>query len=126
MSDVLIANRVVKFLRSLASQCLGLRVIAAPPPTEKNSENVQNAQLIMIANDEIRQGVQTKASVLMWRSARCKRDVNSTLAKETIAMSSALADAEWTQVMIQDVLKRAVTTRDITKTHISLSGGRSK
>ena len=50
----------------------------------------------------------------MWRSARCKRAVNSTLAGETIAMSAALADAEWAQIMIQDVLDESVTVRDKT------------
>ena len=123
MSDVLIANRVVKFLRSSASQCLtiwrhdpkNLRVISVSdaggiggPPTE-NGENVQNAHLIMIADDGVRQGVRSKASTLMWRSARCKRAVNSTLAGETIAMSAALADAEWAQIMIQDILDQTVT-----------------
>ena len=68
-----------------------------------------------IGDDEIRQAVQTKASVLEWRSARCERPVNSTLAGETIAMSSALIGAEWAQVMIQDVLNREVTTRDVTR-----------
>ena len=113
MSDVLIANRVVKFLRSSASQCLtiwrhdprNLRVISVSDaggiggPTE-NGENVQNANLIMVADDEVRQGVHSKASTLMWRSARCERAVNSTLAGETIAMSAALANAEWVQIMI--------------------------
>ena len=128
VSDVLIANRVVKFLRSSASQCVTIwrhdsknpRVISVSdaggiggPPTE-NGENVQNAHLIMIADDGIRQGIHSKASTLMWRSARCKRAVNSTLAGETIAMSAALADAEWAQIMIQDVLDQTVTVRDTT------------
>ena len=74
VSDVLIANRVVKFLRSSASQCLtiwrhdpkNLRVISVSdaggiggPPTE-NGENVQNAHLIMVAVDAVRQGVHSK------------------------------------------------------------------
>ena len=95
VSDVLIANRVVKFLRSSASQCLtiwrhdpkNLRVMSVSdaggiggPPTE-NGENVQTAHLIMVADDGVRQGVHSKASTLMWRSARCKRAVNSTLAR---------------------------------------------
>ena len=50
----------------------------------------------------------------MWRSARCKRAVNSTLAGETIAMSAALADAEWAQIMIQDILDQTVTVRNTT------------
>ena len=81
VSDVLIANRVVKFLRSSASQCLNiwrhdprnLQMISVSdaggiggPPTE-NGENVQNAHLIMVADDGIRQGVHSKASTLMWR-----------------------------------------------------------
>ena len=118
VSDVLIANRVENFFRSSASQCLtnwrhdrkDLRVISVgdaggigKPPSE-NSENVQNAHLIMIADCEIQQGVRAKASPLMWRSTRCKR-----------AMSSALADAEWAQIMIKDVLDQEVTTRDSTK-----------
>ena len=68
----------------------------------------------MVADDGVRQGVHSKASTLMWRSARCKRAVNSTLAGETIAMSAALAGAEWTQIMIQDILGRTVTVRDKT------------
>ena len=79
VSDVLIANRVVKFLRSSASQCLtiwrhdprNLRVISVSdaggiggPPTE-NGENVQNAHLIMVADGGVRQGVHSKASTLM-------------------------------------------------------------
>ena len=83
------------------------------PPSE-NGENVQNAHLIMIADDGIRQGVHSKATTLMWRSARCKRAVNSTIAGETIAMSAALADAEWAQIMIQDILNQTVTVRDTT------------
>ena len=64
VSNVIIANRVVKFLRSSASQCLtiwrhdprNLRVISVSdaggiggPPTE-NGEHVQNAHLIMVAD----------------------------------------------------------------------------
>ena len=37
-----------------------------------------------------------------------------TLAGETIAMSAALADAEWAQIMIQDTLNQTVTGRDKT------------
>ena len=43
-----------------------------------------------------------------------KRAVNSTLAGETIAMSTALADAEWAQIMIKDILYQTVTVRDTT------------
>ena len=68
----------------------------------------------MVADDGIRQGVHSKPSTLIWRSARCKRAVNSTLAGETIAMSAALADAESAQIMIQDVLDQDVTVRDKT------------
>ena len=45
---------------------------------------------------------------------RCKRAVNSTLAGETIAMSAALAHAEWAQIMIQDILDQTVTVRNTT------------
>ena len=75
---------------------------------------MQNAHLIMVADDGIRQGVHSKASTLVWRSARCKRAVNSTLAGETIAMSAAFADEEWAQIMIRDVLNQTVIVRDTT------------
>ena len=38
----------------------------------------------------------------------------TTLSGETIAMSSALADAEWAQIMIQDVLNQTVMVRNTT------------
>ena len=72
----------------------------------KTSKFLQNAKAPPLHN--------SKASTLMWRSARCKRAVNSTLAGETIAMSAALADAEWAQIMIQDILDQTVTVRDTT------------
>ena len=51
VSDVLIANRVVRF------------------SSTENGEHVQSAHLIMVADDGIRQGIHFKASTLMWRSA---------------------------------------------------------
>ena len=59
----------------------------------------------------------------MWRSGRCKRAVNSTVAGETIAMSAALADAERPQIMIQDILNQTVTARDTTGGNFSIPGG---
>ena len=116
VSDVLIANRVVKFLRSSASQCLtiwrhdprNLRVISVSdaggiggPPTE-NGENVQNAHLTMVADDGVRQGV--RVSVLSTQRLREKRS----------RCLRPLADAEWAQIMIQDILDQTVTVRDKT------------
>ena len=43
-------------------------------PTE-NGENVQNAHLILVADDEIRQRLHTKGSPFMWRSTRCKKQL---------------------------------------------------
>ena len=59
----------------------------------------------------------------MWRSARCKRAVNSTLAGETIAMSAALADAEWTQIMIQDIFESDSDRARQDRRESSISGG---
>ena len=137
-SDVLIANRVCKVsFDPLPSQCLtfwrhdprNLQVISVSdaggiggPPTE-NGENVQNAHLIVVADDGIRQGVHSKASTLMWRSARCKRAVNSTLAGETIAMSARAADAEWAQIMIQDYLGSDSDSAKHDRRDASIPGG---
>ena len=60
----------------------------------------------------IRQGVHSKATT--WRFVWCERVVNSKFSGETIAMFAAFIDAQWAQIMIQDILDQTVTVRDTT------------
>ena len=53
-----------------------------------------------------------KVSILSWRSAKLKRRVSSTLAGEALAFNQALAEVEWIQLMIRDVLHGDVHKED--------------
>ena len=75
--------------------------------------DVQNAHLIMIA-DEFDKELTPKHQRLCGVPLGVKRAVNTTLAGETIEMSAALADAEWAQIMIQDILDQTAIVRDKT------------
>ena len=54
----------------------------------------------------------TKVSILSWRSSKLKRRVSSTLAGEALAFSQAMAEVEWLQLMIRDVLHGDVHRED--------------
>eukprot|EP00959_Pyramimonas_sp_CCMP1952_P058466 1221026-Pyramimonas_sp.AAC.1 len=53
-----------------------------------------------------------KASLLGWRSCKLRRKVPSTLAGETQALSAAVAEVEFLQVMCRDVIFRDVDIPD--------------
>ena len=53
-----------------------------------------------------------EVSPISWRSANFKRNVSSTLAEKTLALSQAVAEVEWLQVMFEDTTVRDVTVRD--------------
>ena len=81
MSDVFIANRVVKFFRASASQC----------PTVWCHDQ-KELRVISVAESEGSHGERSKGT---------ERSFD--------------LDAEWAQIMIQDVMNQAVTTRDMTR-----------
>jgi hypothetical protein len=66
----------------------------------------------MAADKGVESGKATRASVLAWRSTKCKRVVNSSLAGEAIATSAALAEAEWLQVMYRDICWNEIDVTD--------------
>ena len=53
-----------------------------------------------------------KVSRISKRSAKLKRKVSSKLAGETVALSQAVAEVEWLQVMMRDIMVGDVAVRD--------------
>ena len=133
------ASDVLKFLRASGSQCLTvwrhdqeeLRVISVSdaggiggPPTE-NGENVQNAHLILVADDEIGQGLHTKVRLDKDSTPKHHHSCGGPLGASALSTPrfwekqsrclQGVADAEWAQIMIQVALNQAVITRDVTR-----------
>jgi hypothetical protein len=127
--DAMIANKMVKYLRSTASQCITIWahhhknfqfVSMSDSGGVGSDEPVQNSLLILAADRGVESGRATRASVLAWRSTKCKRVVNSSLAGEAIATSAALAGAEWLQVMYRDICWNDVEVSDWSKALLPL------
>ena len=64
----------------------------------------QGAELVGVAETKISSGATARFNLLSWRSAKIKRVVASTLAGETLALSSAVAELEWIQLLLRDVV----------------------
>ena len=76
------------------------------------SDATQEAWLVALADKRVMTDERAKVSVLAWRSAKLKRRVASTLAGETLALSAALAEAEWIQVPLRDIVYGDVEVPD--------------
>lgn len=61
--------------------------------------------ILAASRGEVKSGANILATPVAWRSCRCRRVVNSTLARETQAALSATDEVEWAQTMIRDVLQ---------------------
>eukprot|EP00959_Pyramimonas_sp_CCMP1952_P351961 7374103-Pyramimonas_sp.AAC.1 len=58
----------------------------------------------MTADASIRSNQRARVSVLAWRSQRLKRVISSTVAAETLALSGAIAEAQWLQLLWRDAV----------------------
>lgn len=87
-------------------------VDSLPPSPDSAIDNVQGAWVIMAAGRMPSASQNTKVSILSWRSSKLRRRVASTLASEALAFSQALAEVEWVQIMIRDVMYGDVLRRD--------------
>ncbi|CAK9063078.1 unnamed protein product [Durusdinium trenchii] len=127
--DVCCLNRLAAHLRNTAQQVLTIHsfktedmvLIAAsdaggvdslPPSPDSAIDNVQGAWVIMAAGRMPSASQNTKVSILSWRSSKLRQRVASTLASEALAFSQALAEVEWVQIMIRDVMYGDVLRRD--------------
>ncbi|CAK0840726.1 unnamed protein product, partial [Prorocentrum cordatum] len=99
---------VCKFLKAAASQRLtvwGLDPLSlvfvaasdASGPGSASRGGSQGAWLVMAADASIRANRRARASLLSWRSQRLKRVISSTVAAETLALSGAVAEAQYLQ-----------------------------
>ena len=76
------------------------------------TDTVQGAWVILASDRMPSASQKTKVSILSWRSSKLKRRVSSTLAGEALSFSQALAEVEWLQLMIRDVLHGDVCKDD--------------
>ena len=60
--------------------------------------------MVLAAEPGVRGTSRVRASLLSWRSQRLKRAISSTIAAETLSLSSALAEATWLQMLVRDLL----------------------
>eukprot|EP00974_Lingulodinium_polyedra_P004807 450774-Lingulodinium_polyedra.AAC.1 len=113
IEDVAVANRMVKFLRSTASQSITLwrhdldTVVAMVAADcggvgSASGGGAQGAWVLGIADSGLAEDREARVSVLSWRSTRLKRVVPSTIAGEAQAFSQGLAEAEWVRVWLRD------------------------
>ena len=132
IKDVSCINKLVKHLRSTASRAITLwgtkpedvSVITMSDAGGVGSKNdsieedglpsdaTQGAWLVALADKRVMTDEKAKVSVLAWHSAKLKRRVASTLAGETLALSAALAEAEWIQVLLRDIVYGDVEVPD--------------
>ena len=106
VSDIVTANAVVKRLKSTSD--VGIRVVHIPIEkvrivavsdasfmTDKNSNESQAGYVVAFTDPTLNAGGKAPMSIVAWSSHKTKRVVSSTLAAETLALSEALAEAEW-------------------------------
>ena len=131
--DVCCLNKLIHHIKSTASQPLVLHKfdlnklvliaasdaggvssepIKAEAAHEELEDMVQGAWVIMASDQLPSASRRIRVSILSWRSAKLKRRVSSTLAGEALAFNQALAEVEWIQLMIRDVLHGDVHKED--------------
>eukprot|EP00959_Pyramimonas_sp_CCMP1952_P354018 7417028-Pyramimonas_sp.AAC.1 len=76
------------------------------------NDPTQGALIVLACDRNIENNKCVRTSILAWRSSRLRRKVLSTLAGETQALSSAVAEVEYLQIMHRDAALRDVTIRD--------------
>ncbi|CAK0871511.1 unnamed protein product, partial [Prorocentrum cordatum] len=113
VADGLMLVKICRYLKATASQRLTVWALdlqsllfvtasdAGGPGSAKRG-GAQGARLVLAADSGIRNNARARVSLLSWRSQRLKRVVASTVAAETLFLSSAVAEAQWLQVLWRD------------------------
>ena len=131
--DVSCLNKLIHHIKNTANQPLVLHkfdlskmvliaasdaggVASAPVTLEGEKDELEDTvqgAWVILASDRLPSASQrAKVSILSWRSAKLKRRVSSILAGEALAFSQALAEVEWLQLIIRDVLYGDVHKED--------------
>ncbi|CAK0885219.1 unnamed protein product, partial [Prorocentrum cordatum] len=106
--DAMTLMKICKFLKAPAAQTLTIWALDSLPltcatasdaggPGSAHRGGAQGAWLAMAADASIRANKRARVSVLSWESQRLKRVLSSTVAAETLALSGAVAEAQWLQ-----------------------------
>ena len=67
--------------------------------------------MVLLADRRVEEGHRTKVSVLAWKSSKLRRRVASTLAGESLALSAAVAEVQWFQLLWRDAVYGDVVDR---------------
>ena len=131
--DLCCLNKLIHHIKSTANQPLVLHkfdldklvliaasdaggVASEPISLEKKDEElvdtVQGAWVVMTSDRMPSASQKIKVSILSWRSSKLKRRVSSTLASEALACNQALAEMEWIQLVIRDIIYGDVHRED--------------
>eukprot|EP00971_Amphidinium_carterae_P289000 5738574-Amphidinium_carterae.1 len=133
VQDLVDCNHLVAYLKATSKRALRLHAI----PTDKMHfitfsdaggtlgkesgmldeegqarDTTQGAWLIFAADQPPQPRIPIRLAPLMWKSAKLKRKVPSTLAGETLALGESIATLEWLQAVWSDVIFNAVHRAD--------------
>ena len=73
------------------------------------SDCTQGAWMVVATSKAITKGIRAPVSVLAWHSSKLRRRISSTLSGETLALSAAIGEVEWLQLLWRDVVHGDVT-----------------
>ena len=73
--------------------------------------------MVLMADRRVESGARTRVSMLAWKSSKLRRRVSSTLAGESLALSAAVAEVQWFQLLWRDALYGDVTDRSSLSRH---------
>ena len=115
VADAQTGIKVCKFLRATAAQSITIWPLAvhtlnfvtisdAGGPGTARRGGARGAWLVLVAEPSLKHNRRAKVSALAWRSTRLKRAVASTVAAETLALSAAVAEAQWLQVLYRSLI----------------------
>ena len=124
VEDISIANAAVRSLKMSASLTLKLwkfksvddiipvsfRDCAGPGSAAGGSS--QGAHVLCLAEKRLASGALAKISPIRWRSNKIRRKVASTLAGEAVTFTDSLAEVEYLQVMLRDIVYNDVNVRN--------------
>ena len=83
-------------------------------PGSASGGSSQGAHVLCLAERRIAKGELAKISQIRWRSNKIRRKAALTLAGEAVTFNDSLAEVEYVQVMLRDILHNDVNTRNWT------------
>lgn len=109
VEDLMAINETVKLLKENAQLSIRIQPIAnmkiaviTDASFANDGFHSQGGHVIIAHGDKLMEGQEVPTNILMWKSGKLQRVVNSTLAAETQSLSRGLADLLWTSVMLEE------------------------